>query len=144
SPRTESRRAPVTEARRPTAEAGRTVLRPRQWATLVMLTLSMFIIVLDVTVVLIALPQIRQDLGGSLVLVTWVPAAFILAFAVLLLLFGKLADLYGRRLLFVTGMALFTAASVAAALSPSLEFLIGARVVPGVGAAIVEPAIIAV
>lgn len=119
-------------------------LTPRQWTTLVVLTSSMFIIVLDVTVVLIALPAIRQDLGGSLDVATWVPGAFILTFAGLLLLFGKIADIYGRRRLFVIGMTVFTAASGAAALAPSLEFLIGARVVQGIGAAIVEPAIIAV
>ena len=124
-------------------ETRATRLTGTQWTTLVLLTLCMFIVVLDATVVLIALPAIMSDLGGTLALATWIPAGFALAFAAFLLLFGKLTDIYGRRLMFVAGLVLFSAASLAAALAPSMEFLVGARVVQGMGAAIIEPAIIA-
>ena len=118
-------------------------LSSRQWAGLLALTLSTFIVVLDTTVVFIALPTILVDLGGSLDSATWVIAAFILTFAVLLLVFGKLGDIYGRRLLCLLGIAVFTAASLACALAPSLEFLIAARIGQGVGAAMVEPTVLA-
>ncbi|TDD92917.1 DHA2 family efflux MFS transporter permease subunit [Actinomadura darangshiensis] len=120
-----------------------TRLSSTQWTTLVLLTLCMFVVVLDATVVLIALPAILSDLGGTLALATWIPAGFALAFAAFLLMFGKLTDIYGRRLMFIAGLVVFSVASLAAALSPSIEFLVGARVVQGVGAAIIEPAIIA-
>ncbi|MGP4028722.1 DHA2 family efflux MFS transporter permease subunit [Actinomadura sp. 3N407] len=120
-----------------------TPLTGAQWATLVLLTLCMFVVVLDATVVLIALPAIMSDLGGTLTLATWIPAGFALAFAAFLLMFGKLTDVYGRRRMFVAGLIVFTIASLAAGLAPSMEFLVGARVVQGVGAAIIEPAIIA-
>lgn len=134
----------MTEHADHTGKSGAAALDGKQWATLLILTLSMFIVVLDATVVLIALPTIVADLGGSLTLATWVPAGFSLSFAAFLLLFGKLADIYGRRLLFVLGLLVFTLASLGAALAPSLEVLVAARVVQGLGAAIVEPAIIAV
>ena len=118
-------------------------LRAGNWAALVILTLSTFIVVLDATVVNITVPAILEDLDGTLAQSTWVLAGFILSFAALLLVFGKLADIYGRRILFVSGVVVFTLASLACALSPSIEFLIGARVVQGVGAAMVEPAVLA-
>ena len=118
-------------------------LTPRQWVGLLALTLSTFIVVLDTTVVFIALPVILLDLDGTLDSATWVIAAFILTFAVLLLVFGKLGDIYGRRLLCLLGIAVFTLASLACSLAPSLEFLIAARVGQGVGAAMVEPTVLA-
>ncbi|XRQ09909.1 DHA2 family efflux MFS transporter permease subunit [Actinomadura welshii] len=120
-----------------------TPLTGTQWTVLALLTLCMFLVVLDATVVLIALPAIMSDLDGTLTSATWIPAGFALAFAAFLLMFGKLTDVHGRRRMFVVGLVLFTVASLAAGLAPSMEFLIGARVVQGVGAAIIEPAIIA-
>jgi EmrB/QacA subfamily drug resistance transporter len=133
----------MSDLHQSTRETRPTPLDRRQWATLGLLTLCMFVVVLDATVVLIALPAIVRDLRGTLALATWVPAGFALAFASFLLLFGKLTDIYGRRLMFVSGIGLFSAASLAAALAPSMGFLVGARVVQGLGAAIIEPAVMA-
>lgn len=110
---------------------------------LVIFTLSSFLVVLDFGSIFIPLPQVLEDLGGTLDEVTWVIGAFVLTFAVFLLPFAKLADIYDRRMLFISGVTVFTVASLACALAPSMEFLIGARVVLGAGAAIVEAAIYA-
>lgn len=114
-----------------------------QWAILIILTLSTFIVLDDASAVFIALPSILADLGGTLAQSTWILASFILSFAVFLLLFGKLGDIFGRRLMFVSGIGVFTLASLACAIAPSIEFLIGARVVLGIGAAMVEPTVLA-
>lgn len=122
---------------------GPTRLGRRDWAALVVLTLSTFIVILDSSVAFIALPAILEDVGGTLDEATFVLAGFILSFVVFVLFFGKLADIYGRRLLFILGIGVFTLASLACAVSPSIEFLIGARVVQGIGAAMVEPTVLA-
>lgn len=114
-------------------------LTRRQWVTLVVVTLSTFLVLLDVSVVNVALPQILGDLGGTLDGATWVAAGYVLSFAALLVLFGKLGDVYGRRRVFAWGAAVFAVASLACALAPSLGFLIGARVAQGVGAAMLTP-----
>ncbi len=115
----------------------------RQWLTLVVLTVSTFVVLLDASVVNIALPVIVRDLGGSFDASTWLLAGFVLSFAVLLLPAARLADLYGRRLLFVLGMAVFALASLWCALGGSLEQLVAARVLQGAGAAMVEPTVLA-
>lgn len=119
-------------------------LSGRNWATLAVLTLSSLVVMLDVSVVNVALPAMLQDLGGTLDQATWLLAGFVLPFAALLLAFGRLADIYGRRLLFVAGIVVFTVASLAAALAASVQFLIAARVAQGIGAAMVEPTVLAV
>jgi len=123
------------------ARSGR--LSMRQWVTLAVLTLSTFLVLLDASVVNVALPQIAGDLGGTLDQATWVVAGFILAFATPLVLFGRLGDIFGRRRLFVVGVAVFTLASLGCALAPSMGFLIAARVAQGVGGAMLEPATLA-
>lgn len=133
----------MTEGTSGTGAATSTALTSRQWITLIVLTLSTLIVLLDGSVVFIALPKILQDLGGTLDQGSWVLAGFILSFVVFLLVFGKLGDLFGRRRLFVLGITLFTLASLACALAPSMPFLIGARVVQGIGAAMVEPTVLA-
>ena len=115
----------------------------RQWVTLAVLTLSTFLVLLDASVVNVALPRIAGDLGGTLDQATWVVAGFILAFATPLVLFGRLGDVFGRRSLFVVGVAVFTLASLGCALAPSMGFLIAARVAQGVGGAMLEPATLA-
>ena len=115
----------------------------RQWLTLAVLTLSTFLVLLDASVVNVALPQIVGDLDGTLDQATWVVAGFILAFAAPLVLFGKLGDVFGRRRLFVLGVAVFALASLGCALAPSMGFLIAARVGQGVGGAMLEPATLA-
>ena len=94
-------------------------------------------VVLDVTVVNVALPSIRADLGFADADLVWVVNAYLLTFGGFLLLGGRLGDIYGRRLLFLIGIVLFTLASLACGLAPSPVWLIVARAIQGVGGAIV-------
>jgi EmrB/QacA subfamily drug resistance transporter len=108
-------------------------------ATLVVVSLALFMVVLDNLIVTVALPAIRADLGATLESLEWTINAYTLAFAVVLLPGAALADRFGRRRLFLGGLALFTAASAAAALAPTAGALLAARTVQGVGGAIVAP-----
>jgi EmrB/QacA subfamily drug resistance transporter len=110
---------------------------------LVLLCAAQFMVILDITVVNVALPSIQADLGIAVGDLQWVITAYTLAFGGLLLVGGRAADLFGRRRLFLTGLATFTAASAAAALAGSAEALIAARVAQGVGAAMLSPAALA-
>src|SRR5215208_585734 len=101
-------------------------------------------IMLDNTVVNVALPSIQRDLGARLSELEWIVSGYALTFAALMLLGGKLADLLGRRLVFVAGLTVFAASSLACALAPSASFLIGARVVQGAGAALMNPATLSI
>jgi EmrB/QacA subfamily drug resistance transporter len=96
-------------------------------------------VVLDNLVVNVALPSIHREFGGSIQALEWVVSAYVLAYAVLLLTGAALGDRYGRKRMFVGGIALFTISSAAAALAPSTGLLIAARAAQGVGAAIVTP-----
>src|SRR6476661_3749965 len=107
-----------------------------RWYALVVLCLGTLMIVLDTTIVNVALPSIRDDLGFSSTSLAWVVNAYLLTFGGFLLLGGRLGDLYGHRRLFLSGITLFTAASLACGLATSQEFLVGARAVQGVGGAI--------
>src|SRR5260370_23756645 len=123
-------------ATRPTA--GSTVA-PRQIWTLVLASLGVFMTALDTLVVTTALPVLRVDLHASLSDLEWTVNAYNLAFACLLLTGAALGDRFGRRRMFTVGLFVFTAASAAAALSPSIGALIAARSLQGAGAAIVIP-----
>src|SRR5439155_128188 len=101
---------------------------------------GLFMIMLDNTVVNVALPSMQRSLHIGPSELEWVVVAYALTFATLMLTGGKLADLYGRRLLFIVGLVIFTGASLACGLAPNAGFLIGARTVQGVGAAIMNPA----
>ena len=107
--------------------------------TLVATALAIFMVSLDNLVVTNALTSIREDLGASLEALEWTVNAYTLAFAVFLLTGAALGDRYGRRRVFVIGLAIFTAASAAAALAPSTGALIAARAVQGLGAGIIAP-----
>jgi EmrB/QacA subfamily drug resistance transporter len=107
---------------------------------LVLLCAAQFIVILDVTVVNVALPSIQADLGFALADLQWVVTAYTLAFGGLLLLGGRAADLLGRRRVFLTGLALFSAASLASGLAGSQEMLLAARALQGLGAALLSPA----
>jgi EmrB/QacA subfamily drug resistance transporter len=111
----------------------------RRWWALALLCGAFFMVVLDTTIVLVALPSIAADLGFSEQGLQWVLSAYALTFGGLLLLGGRAADLLGRRRLFMTGVLLFTAASLICGLAWSPAALIGARAVQGVGAAIMTP-----
>jgi EmrB/QacA subfamily drug resistance transporter len=113
-------------------------IQRRGW-TLVIVSLGLFMMVLDNLVVNVALPSIRHDLGASIQTLEWTVNAYVLAYAVLLLTGSALGDRLGRKRMFMFGIALFTAGSVGAALSPSIDFLIAARATQGVAAALVTP-----
>jgi EmrB/QacA subfamily drug resistance transporter len=113
--------------------------RQRTVWTFAVTSIALFMVVLDNLVVTTALPVIRVDLGASLEQLEWTVNAYTLTFAVFLLTGAALGDLFGRKKLFMAGIALFTGASAAAALAPSAEWLIAARAVQGVGGAIVMP-----
>jgi EmrB/QacA subfamily drug resistance transporter len=113
--------------------------RHRTLWTFAITSVALFMVTLDNLVVTTALPVIRHDLHATLQGLEWTVNAYTLTFAVLLLTGAALGDRFGRRRLFVIGMAIFTAASAAAALAPSVDALIAARAVQGVGGAIVTP-----
>jgi EmrB/QacA subfamily drug resistance transporter len=117
----------------------RNVPDPRRWWALALLCGAFFMVILDGTIVLVALPSIGADLGFSEQGLQWVLSAYALTFGGLLLLGGRAADLLGRRRLFMTGVLLFTAASLMCGLAWSPAALLTARVVQGVGAAIMTP-----
>ena len=110
----------------------------RRWLALLILCLGDLMIVLDATIVNVALPSIQEDLGFSDTSLAWVVNAYLLTFGGFLLLSGRLGDLFGHRRLFLIGIVLFTAASLACGLATSQEFLIGARAIQGLGGAIVS------
>jgi EmrB/QacA subfamily drug resistance transporter len=112
---------------------------PRRWWALALLCGAFFMVVLDATIVLVALPSIQADLGFSEHGLQWVLSAYALSFGGLLLLGGRAADLLGRRRLFMIGVLFFTAASLMCGLAWSPAALLAARVVQGVGAAIMTP-----
>jgi EmrB/QacA subfamily drug resistance transporter len=112
--------------------------RNRGW-TLAIVSIGLFMVVLDNLVVNVALPSIHRDLGGSVQALEWTVSAYVLAYAVLLLTGSALGDRFGRKRMFISGIALFTLSSAAAALAPSTALLIAARASQGVGAAIVTP-----
>jgi EmrB/QacA subfamily drug resistance transporter len=107
--------------------------------TFAIVSIALFMVVLDNLVVTTALPSIRADLGATIQSLEWTVNAYTLSYAVLLLTGAALGDRLGRRRMFVLGLALFTVASAAAALAPTTAALIAARAIQGVGAAIVTP-----
>ena len=112
--------------------------RKRGW-TLAIVSIGLFMVVLDNLVVNVALPSIHRDLGASIQALEWTVNAYVLAYAVLLLTGAALGDRLGRKRMFMAGISLFTISSAAAALAPSIGALIAARAAQGVGAAIATP-----
>lgn len=110
----------------------------RRWMALIVLCLGVLMIVLDSTVVNVALPSIRDDLGFSETSLVWVVNAYMLTFGGFLLLGGRFGDLYGHRRLFLGGLVVFTLASLACGLATTQALLIGARMVQGLGGAVVS------
>jgi len=106
-----------------------------RWIALVVLCVGMLMIVLDQTIVNVALPSIKDDLGFSQSTLAWVVNAYLITFGGLLLLAGRLGDLIGRKTIFMSGLALFTAASVLCGVAQTQEMLVGARFLQGVGGA---------
>src|SRR5947208_7926198 len=116
----------------------------RKWWTLAAVAIGLFMIMLDNTVVNVALPSIQRNLGIGLSELEWVVNAYALTFGVLLLSGGKLADLLGRRAIFIAGLVIFTGASLWCGLAAGASSLIAARSVQGVGAALMNPATLSI
>src|SRR5437870_3735236 len=108
----------------------------RRWVALVVLCVGMLMIVLDATIVTLALPSIKNDLGFSQSNIAWFVNSYLIAFAGLLLLAGRIGDLIGQRRIFLIGLAVFTGASLLCAVAQSQGMLIGARFVQGIGGAL--------
>jgi EmrB/QacA subfamily drug resistance transporter len=114
----------------------------RRWMALYVLCLGMLMIVLDITIVNVALPSIQSDLGFSQNDLAWVVNAYLIPFGGLLLLAGRVGDLIGQRRVFLAGLAVFTAASALCALAQTQEMLIGARFIQGIGGALTSAVIL--
>src|SRR5215469_8661177 len=116
---------------------------PRRGLALGLILLAQLLVVIDVSIVTLALPEIQRGLGFSPVGLQWVLSGYALAFGGFLLLGGRLADLLGRRKILIVGAAVFTGASLGCGLAGSAGALIAARAVEGVGAALMAPAALA-
>src|SRR5881227_3836677 len=114
----------------------------RRWAALIVLCTGMLMIVLDLTVVNVALSAIRDDLHFSEASLAWVVNAYMIAFGGLLLLAGRLGDLLGRRRVFLSGLGVFTAASLGCGLAQNQTMLVAARFVQGIGGAMTSAVIL--
>ena len=137
----ESHPAPAAApAARRTAGTSRFLARHRQRFALALLVSAQFLVMLDTSIVNVALPSVQSELGFGPAEVTWVVNAYVLSFAGLLLLSGRACDRFGRRRLFTTGAGLFTVGTLLAALATGPVMLIGGRVVQGIGAAALSPA----
>ncbi len=117
---------------------------PRRWVALFVLLLASFMNLIDVTIVNVALPSLQENLGADPSHIEWVIAAYVLAFALGLLPFGRLGDIVGRTKMFLVGVAAFTLASAFCGLAPSIEWLIFARVLQGLAGAIMTPQVLAI
>src|SRR5512132_3773205 len=125
----------TNEPREPQASAD-----PRRWKALAAVSLAQFMLILDLTVVNVALPDLGADLDLSRTAFTWTVSIYGLVFGGLLLLGGRLADAFGARPMMLTGLVIFTLASLASGLAQTQTMLIGGRVGQGVGAALLSPA----
>src|SRR5437660_2714906 len=114
-----------------------------RWPSLIVLCIGFLLIVVDMTIVNVALPSIQKDLGFSQSGLAWVVNAYLIAFGALLLLAGRLGDLIGRKRVFLVGLAIFTGASLLCGLSFNQPMLIAARFLQGIGGAVSSAVILA-
>lgn len=128
----------------PTAPSAAEPADPRRWTALFVLLLASFMNMIDVTIVNVALPSMQQNLGANSSQIEWVVAAYVLAFALGLLPFGRLGDIIGRKRMFLTGIVGFTITSAVCGLAPSIETLIAARVLQGFAGAMMTPQVLAI
>jgi len=133
-----------TDANRDPGEHGRPGGGARPWSLMVLLSVAQFMVILDATVVNVALPSIARSLGLAPGDLQWVVTAYVLASGGLVLLGGRAADVAGRRRIFLAGLAVFTAASLASGLAPTAGALIAARAGQGLGAALLSPAALSI
>src|SRR5271169_386176 len=129
---------------KPETAPTRSASERRRWIALGVLCLGQLMMVLDATIVNVALPSIQRDLHFSQGNLTWVINGYLITFGGLLLLAGRMGDLVGRKKVFLTGLAAFTVASIACGLAPSQGALIGARLLQGIGGAIASSVILAI
>jgi EmrB/QacA subfamily drug resistance transporter len=133
---------PTTQS--PTARPPRLSAERRRWVALAVLCLGQLMMVLDATIVNVALPSIQSDLHFSQGNLTWVMNGYLITFGGFLLLAGRLGDLVGRKRVFLTGLVMFTVASVLCGVASSQALLIGARLLQGVGGAVASSVILAI
>jgi MFS family permease len=118
--------------------------QPRRWKALAVLSLAQFLIIMDTSVIGVALPTIQQQFGFSQSDLQWIFSAYVIVFGALLLLGGRLSDIIGQRRIFVIGFAILTAASVVAGIASSGNVLIAARALQGIGAALIAPSALSI
>nr|WP_229851043.1 MFS transporter [Streptomyces roseolus] len=131
---------PQTDSAPGSTVTRRPIRTARPWLVVLVACAGQFLVVLDVSVMNVALPSLKADLGLGALGLQWVLNAYAIAFAGFMLLGGRAADLYGRKAMFLAGLGLFTAASVVGGLAPEGGYLIGARAAQGLGAAALSPA----
>jgi len=117
---------------------------PRRWLALAVLLIASFMNLIDVTIVNVAIPSMQKNLGADASQIEWVIAAYVLAFALGLLPFGRLGDIVGRTKMFLIGVTAFSAASALCGFAPSIEWLIFARVLQGLAGAVMTPQVLAI
>ena len=118
--------------------------RNRKWWTLGAMCLALFMVMIDATVVNVALPSIQRDLESSIDQLEWVLNGYTLSFAVLLVAGGRLGDIFGRRRIFILGVVIFTGSWATAGLAQDPEMLIVSRVFEGIGGALMMPATLSI
>src|SRR5215212_8007951 len=116
----------------------------RRWKALALLSLAQFLIIMDTSIIGVALPAIQQQFSFTQSDLQWIFSAYVIVFGALLLLGGRLSDIIGQRRIFVIGFAILTAASVVAGLASSGSVLITARALQGVGAALIAPSALSI
>ena len=119
-------------------------VKGNRWVTLGIILVGFFMILIDTTIVNVSIPTLIKDLNASLTEVEWVITGFALSFAALLITFGRLGDLYGRKTLFMVGLTVFTIASFFSGEATSIGVLIAARVFQGIGGAMISPAVLSI
>jgi EmrB/QacA subfamily drug resistance transporter len=117
---------------------------PRRWLALVILLLAAFMNLIDITIVNVALPSLQKNLSATSSQIEWVVAAYVLAFALGLLPFGRLGDIIGRKKVFLAGVAAFTLCSLLCGIAPNINMLILARVLQGIAGAVMMPQVLAI
>ena len=119
-------------------------LYPKRHVAIAILLMANFMNLVDVTIVNVALPTLHDELGATPNMIEWIIAGYTFAFALFLLPAGRMGDIFGRRRLFLVGVTVFTAASALCGFSPTVEWLVGARLVQGMGGALMAPQTLAI
>lgn len=136
------KKKPFTAAAMADNPAGKATVR--QWLALIVLGLGLAIVIIDGTIVNVVLPSISRDFNANLRDLQWVSSVYALAYAALIVTFGRIGDQFGRRLMFVLGVVVFVAGSVLSGAASSIGMLIGARALQGVGAAMTSPSTLSI